>query len=150
MKRTTKAPATGRLLDFRVMVLAVAAILALAVNASDARQGVRRQVADGQHGPSTANVQRSRGTDGAVDAVRTGRRGGTSSVDRDRDGGETTDARVTGPQGGGTTVDRTRGADGAIDSLTTGPNGGTTYIDRSRNADGTVNRFVTTTPAAGR
>ena len=38
MNGTTKSPASAPLLDFRLMALAVAAVLALAVNASDARQ----------------------------------------------------------------------------------------------------------------
>ena len=44
MKNTTRTPGvTAHLLDFRVMVLAVAAALALAVNGSEARQrGVQR------------------------------------------------------------------------------------------------------------
>ncbi len=81
MKSTTRTPVTAPLLDFRVMVLAVAAILVLAVNASEARQGgAQRQVTGGQHAPATTSVQRSRGADGAVDATRTGRHGGTTTA----------------------------------------------------------------------
>ncbi len=144
MKSTTRTPVTAPLLDFRMMVLAVAATLALAVNASEARQrGAQRQVTGGQHAPVTSSVQRSRGADGAVDATRTGPHGGTTTVDRYRDGADATDARITGPKGGVSTVDRTRGSDGLVDSTVTRADGRVVTTDRIRGTDGLVDKTVT-------
>ena len=77
MKTTTTTTGSfAPLLDFRVMVLAVAAALAFTVNGVDARErSPNRQAGAGEKAPGTTSVQRSRGSDGAVDAVRTGRRG---------------------------------------------------------------------------
>ncbi len=111
MKKIKATQKLVALLDFRVMVLAVAAALSFAAGASDARDGAaHRQHATGAHSGGTTSVQRSRGADGAVDATRTGRNGGTTTVDRFRDGNGTTDARITGPHGGVSTVDRSRGS----------------------------------------
>ena len=83
MKKIKAAQKLGAVLDFRVMVLAVAAALSFAVGASDARDGAaHRQHATGAHSGGTTSVQRSRGADGAVDATRTGRNGGATTVDR--------------------------------------------------------------------
>ena len=70
---------------------------------------------------TTHSVHRERGADGAVDATR------------------------TGPKGGVTTVDRSKGADGLTDKTVTGPKGGVKTVDRTKNADGTIDKVVTTT-----
>jgi hypothetical protein len=135
-------------LDFRILTLAVAGALAVAAGQADARPAHRGHGAHVHQPYHGGSVQRSRGADGAVDAVHTGRRGGTTSVDRYRDGAGTTDARITGPRGGVSTVDRTRGVDGLVDRTTTGPRGGVTTLDRSRGGDGVVDA-VRVGPAGG-